>query len=186
MNVRPKTTNSVPLAPLHPMITIGPFDIWGIDFMTCKPHSARGHTYIIIVVDYITKWAKTMMTYNANIITVSQLLFNHVIVIFGVPQSIIIHHGSHFHQSMTAALTTQLGLHHDISTAYCPKANGQVKAVNKVLISMLQRTIGKHEKDWNLIILLALWAYQTSAKITTQFTPFEMVYGLEVTLPIEC
>jgi hypothetical protein len=32
----------------------------------------------------------------------------------------------------------------------------------------------------------ALWAYQTSAKTTTGFTPFQLVYGLEVVLPIEC
>ena len=33
---------------------------------------------------------------------------------------------------------------------------------------------------------LALWAYQTSAKTATGFTPFQLVYGLEVVLPIEC
>jgi hypothetical protein len=33
--------------PLHPMVLVGPFVKWGIDFMTCHPHSARGHGYII-------------------------------------------------------------------------------------------------------------------------------------------
>lgn len=32
----------------------------------------------------------------------------------------------------------------------------------------------------------ALWAYQTISKMTTGFTPFQLVYGMEATLPIEC
>ena len=33
---------------------------------------------------------------------------------------------------------------------------------------------------------MALWAYRTSAKTTIGFTPFQLVYGLEVVLPIKC
>ena len=38
-------------APLHPVIAVGPFAKWGIDFMHCNPTSAGGHGYIIVVVD---------------------------------------------------------------------------------------------------------------------------------------
>lgn len=48
----------VPPAPLHPVVTIGPFPKWGIDYTTCNPRSTRGHGYIIIVVDYFTKWLR--------------------------------------------------------------------------------------------------------------------------------
>ena len=105
---------------------------------------------------------------------------------FGVPQAIVTNHRSYFCQYMMAKLTTQLGLRHDISTHYYPQANGQVEAINKVLITMIQRTIGKHKKDWHLMMLSSLWAYWTSAKTSTSFTPFQLVYGLETTLLIEC
>ena len=36
------------------------------------------------------------------------------------------------------------------------------------------------------MLLLALWEYRTSVKTSTGFTPFQLVYGLEVVLPIEC
>ena len=55
-----------PPVPLHPVITVGPFAKWGIDFMTCNPRLARGHAYIIIVVDYFTKWAEVMPTLVEN------------------------------------------------------------------------------------------------------------------------
>lgn len=51
---------------------------------------------------------------------------------------------------------------------------------------MLQRTVGMHKSSWHLMLFPALWAYQTSVKDATGFTPFQLVYGLEATLPIEC
>jgi len=81
---------------LHCIITIGPFAKWGIDYMTCNPSSARGPGYIIIVVDYFTKWAEEIPTYSANGKMVMQFLLNHVISRFGVPQAIVTDHGSHF------------------------------------------------------------------------------------------
>ena len=83
-------------APLHPVIEVGPFSKWGIDFMHCKPTSARGHGYIIIAVDYFTKWDEEMPTYVEDGKASSLFLFNHVIDRFGVPQAIVTDHVSHF------------------------------------------------------------------------------------------
>ena len=118
--------------------------------------------------------------------TAAQFLFNHVISRFGVLQAIVTDHGKHFRNHMMVELTTQLGLRHDSSTPYYPQANGQVEAVNKILVTMLQRTVGMHKSNWHLMLFPALWAYRTSVKDATGFTPFQLVYGLEATLPIEC
>jgi hypothetical protein len=50
-------------SPLHPIVFINPFSKWGIDFMQCKLTSARGHNYIIILVNYFTKWDEAMPTF---------------------------------------------------------------------------------------------------------------------------
>jgi hypothetical protein len=73
-------------APLHPVVSVGPFAKWGIDFMTCHPHSAGGHGYIIVAVDYFTKWAEAMPTFDNTGKTAALFLFNHVIARFGVPK----------------------------------------------------------------------------------------------------
>lgn len=175
-----------PPAPLHPVVTVGPFAKWGIDHTSYNPHSAGGHGYIITAVDYFTKWAEVMPTLNEDGHTVAQFLFNHVITRFGVPQAIVTDHGKHFRHHMMTLLTTQLGLRQDSSTLYYPQSNGQVEAVNKVSVTMLQCTVGTHRSNWHLVLFPALWAYWTSVKDATGFTPFQLVYGLEATLPIEC
>jgi hypothetical protein len=81
---------------LHPIITIDPFSKWGIDFMQCKPTSAGGHGYIIVAVEYFTKWAEAMPTFLNDGCTVDLFLFNHIITRFGVPRAIVTDHGAHF------------------------------------------------------------------------------------------
>jgi len=85
-----------PPAPLHPIIAVGPFAKWCIDFITCNPHSAGGHAYIILAIDYFTKWAEVMPTFDADGKTAAIFVFNHIITRFGVPQAIITDHGRHF------------------------------------------------------------------------------------------
>ena len=50
--------------PLFPVITVSPFTKWGIDYTTCNPPSAKGHKYIIVAVDYFTKWFEAMPTFG--------------------------------------------------------------------------------------------------------------------------
>lgn len=83
-------------------------------------------------------------------------------------------------------MTAKLGLSHDNSTPYYPQSNGRVEAVNKIPKRMLQRMIGVRKRNWNLILYLALWAYRTLVRNATGFTPFQLVYGLEAILPIQC
>ena len=51
---------------------------------------------------------------------------------------------------------------------------------------MLQRMIGVCKRNWHLILYSTLWVYQTSVRKTTGFSPFQLVYGLEAILPIQC
>ena len=63
--------------------------------------------------DYFTKWAEEMPTYAEDGKTTTLFLFNHLIASFGVPQTIVTDHGSHFHNEMMAKLSEKLGFHHE-------------------------------------------------------------------------
>jgi transposase InsO family protein len=83
-------------------------------------------------------------------------------------------------------LTSNIGLQKEHSSPYYPQANGQVEAVNKSLKTILQRTINSAKSNWHLMLYLPLWAYRTFVKTATSFSPFQLIYGLEAVLPIEC
>jgi hypothetical protein len=109
-------------APLHPVVSIGCFKKWGIDFMTFSPHSARGHGYIIVAMEYFTKWVEVMPTFDNTRKTAALFIFNHIITRFGIPQDIVTDHGIHFRNFMMYDITEKLGLRHEKSTPYYPQA----------------------------------------------------------------
>jgi hypothetical protein len=63
-------------APMFPVITVGPFTKWGIDYTTCNPPSVRGHHYIIVALDYFTKWVEDMPMFKDDGETATLFLFN--------------------------------------------------------------------------------------------------------------
>ena len=113
-------------------------------------------------------------------------MFNHINAQFRVPHAIVTDHGTYFRNHMIIVLSAKLGFCHGNSSSYYHKVNGQVEAIIKVLKTMIQRMVQTHKSNWHLNFFSSLWAYQNSTKTATGFTPFQLVYGLEVVLPIEC
>ena len=64
------------LAPLFLIITVGPFTKLGVDYMTCNLVSIGGHKYIIVVVNYFTKWVEEMATVKVDGGTATYFVFN--------------------------------------------------------------------------------------------------------------
>jgi hypothetical protein len=172
-------------APMFPFITVDPFTKWGIDYTTCHLPSARGNRYIIVAVDYFTKWVEAMPTFNNYGETTTLFLLNQIIARFDIPKEIVTDHGSHFQNKMMSELMSNIGLRQEHSSPYYPQANGQVEAVNKSLKTILQRMINSTKSNWHLILYLALWAYRTFLKTAIGFSPFQLVYELEAVLSIE-
>ena len=73
-----------------------------------------------------------------------------------------------------------------VSMPYYPQANGQVEMINKVLKTMLQLMVGQSKSNWHWQLFSTLWAYRTTVNTSIGFMPFQLVYGLEETLLIEC
>lgn len=86
---------------------------------------------------------------------------------------------------MIREMTNKFQIDHRKTTPYHPQSNGQTERVNQTLVSILRKTLQDSKRDYNTKLTAALWAYKTTFKVTTQATPFTLVYGIEATLPIE-
>ena len=115
--------------------------------MHCRPTSTRGHGYIIVAMDYFKKWDEAMPTYAKEGKIAALFLFNHIITRFRIPRAIVTDHGSNFQNKMMVERTGKLGFRHDNSTPYYPQDNDQVKAINKVLKTMLKHMVGKDKSN---------------------------------------
>nr|GFA93114.1 reverse transcriptase domain-containing protein [Tanacetum cinerariifolium] len=130
------------------------FDIWGIDFMGPFP-SSKGNKYILVAVDYLSKWVKVkaLPTNDARVIVkFLKSLFSR----FGIPRAIISDRGTHF-------------------------CNDQF---NRVMIKY-ERTVGEIRTSWFDKLDDALWAFRTAYKTPIGCTPYMLVYGKSCHLLIE-
>jgi hypothetical protein len=154
--------------------------------MNYNPASAGGHQHIIVAIDYFTKWAEAMSIIKSNGKTATLFVFNQIIARFRIPRDIVTDYGSHFHNEMMKELALKLGLKHGHSSPYYPQENGQAEVVNKSLKTILQNNVRKRKYDWHLMLYPSLWAYRTSVENSIGVSPFQLVHGMEFTLPIEC
>eukprot|EP00253_Pinus_taeda_P005959 PITA_05959 len=92
--------------------------------------------------------------------------------------------GSQFHH-LVEKLMEEYKIKHIKSTPYHPQANGQVESTNKVLEGIITKIVHLHRRDWEERLLEALWAHRTTWRNTIGHSPYELVYGKEVLLPIE-
>ena len=127
-----------------------------------------------------------MPTVKSDGKTATFFVFNQIIARFGIPSEIVTYHGRHFQNEMMEELAAKLGFKHGHSSPYYPKANGKVEAINKSLKTILQKNVSQSKSDWHIMLYPTLWAYRTSVKTTTGFSPFQLVHNVELILPIEC
>lgn len=79
----------------------------------------------------------------------------------------------------------EMGFKFLTSTPYYAQANGQVETVNKVIIGLIKKHVGKKLKNWHKTLDQILWACCTSPKEATNSTPFRLTFGHDVVLTVE-
>ncbi|GJV30083.1 reverse transcriptase domain-containing protein [Tanacetum coccineum] len=159
------------------------FDVWGIDFMGPFP-SSHGNKYILVAVDYLSKWveAKALPTNDARVVV---KFLKSLFARFGTPRAIISDRGTNFCNDQFAKVMSKYGVTHHLATAYHPQTSGQVEVSNRGLKRILERTVGENRASWSDKLDDALWAFRTAFKTPIGCTPYKLVYGKSCHLPIE-
>ncbi|GKE03293.1 reverse transcriptase domain-containing protein [Tanacetum coccineum] len=159
------------------------FDVWGIDFMGPFP-SSRGNKYILVAVDYLSKWveAKALPTNDARVVV---KFLKSLFARFGTPSAIISDRGTHFCNDQFAKVMLKYGVTHRFSTAYHPQMSGQVEVSNRGLKRILERTVREKRASWSDKLDDALWTFRTAFKTPIGCTPYKLVYEKACHLPIE-
>ncbi|GKA85912.1 reverse transcriptase domain-containing protein [Tanacetum coccineum] len=146
--------------------------------------SSKGNKYILVAVNYLSKWveAKALPTNDARVVV---KFLKSLFTRFGTPRPIISDRGTHFCNDQFAKVMFKYGVTHRLATAYHPQTSGQVEVSNHGLKRILERTVGENRATWSDKLDDALWAFRPAFKTPIGCTPYQLVYGESCHLPVE-
>jgi hypothetical protein len=170
--------------PQNGILEIEPFDCWGIDFMGPFSSSYK-NLYILVCVDYVTKWVEATACVANDAQTVINFLKKNVFARFGVPRVLISDGGKHFCNKYLESVLAKYNVKHKVATPYHPQTCGQVKVSNRQLKQILEKNVANSRKDWAKKLDDALWAYRTTFKTHLGLSLYQLMYGKACHLPVE-
>jgi hypothetical protein len=139
---------------------------------------------VLVAIDYLTKWTEHVPLKNMMHKEVIHFILGHIIHRFGIPQTLTRDQGSSFMSLQVHEFAESLKIKLLSSSPYYAKDNGQAESSNKTLIKLIKK-IEENSKMWHEVLSEALWSYRISKHSAIKVTPFELIYGQEVVLPVE-
>src|SRR6266498_2048923 len=160
------------------------FERWGVDIVRSLPITREGNRYIIVAMDYFSRWPEARSLKAANADTVGTFLYKEIICRFGAPRILQSDRGTHFVNELIQRLTKRFRIKHSLSSPYHPQLNGLVERFNKTLCEGIAK-LAEEVDQWDKFIQLVLFAYRTKVLRISKQSPYKLVYGKEPTLVMD-
>jgi len=162
-----------------------PFAAWGMDVIgPIEPPASNGHRFILVAIDYFTKWVEASTYKAVTKKVVADFVRNNIVCRFGIPESIITDNAANLNSDLMKETCERFKIAHRNSTVYRPQMNGAVEAANKNIKKILRKIVDSH-RQWHEKLPYALLGYRTTIRTSTGATPYMLVYGSEAVIPAE-
>jgi hypothetical protein len=176
-------TKKVPLGTMP--LSVVPFQRVAVDIIgPVLPASERGHRFILVVVDFATRYPEAIALKRIDTATVAEALWG-IWTRVGVPERVLSDNGTQFTSEMMKETLQLLSVHQDHTTPYHAQCNGAVERFNGTLKTMLKRMCIDHPREWDRYLPAVLFAYREVPHASSGFSPFELLYGRTVRGPLQ-
>ncbi|XP_043687647.1 uncharacterized protein LOC122638862 [Telopea speciosissima] len=176
----------VPATQLHPIVKLWPFRGWALDLIgKVTPPSVQGYAFVIVAIDYFTKWVEAVPMKSVNQANVIRFVKREIIHHFGLPKTLTCDNGSVFPGGELSRFAQEYGMTVTFFTPFYAQGNGKAEASNKVIKANLSKVIDENPRSWAEMLSEVLWAFRTSKRTTTGTTPYALTFGHNAILPME-
>ena len=135
--------------------------------------TAKGNKkFVIVAVDYFTKWAEAEALARIGQSDVKGVVWKNVVCRFGIPQVLITDNGTQFDESLFRNFCAELGIRQHFSSPGHPQANGQAEVTNRSILEALKKRMVGAKGNWLDELTDILWSYRTSVRAPTGESPF--------------
>ena len=170
-------------APMVNIRTTYPFELVCMDYLSLEPdsHDTRN---ILVITDHFTKFAVAVPTKDQKARTVAKALWENFLVHYGFPSRLHSDQGRDFESHTIRELCSLFGAEKVRTTPYHPQGN-PVERFNRTLLSMLGTLEDKDKQHWRDFVKPLVHAYNCTINDTTGYSPYELMFGRQPTLPVD-
>ena len=133
---------------LNPLSSPWPLAQWGLDIVGPFPKAVGNKNYLLVGIDYFTKWVEAEPLANIRGVDVKRFIWKNIITRFRVPHTLISDNGLQFDSKAFKKYCCDLGIKSRYSTPAYPLVNGQAETVNKVIVSGLKKRLDNAKGRW--------------------------------------
>lgn len=178
-----KNNRRQPHIPLTPLPIVERFERIHIDILGPLPKSNEGYQYVLLIVHSFSKWVEGFPLRIQEAKEIASILFREIICRYGAPRIIVSDRGRNFMSKLVTALCEMFSITRHHTSSYHPQTNSTVERTNGSLTQILRSYIDEDQKNW--VELLPCVLMSLRSKPCTEFSPYQLMFGKEMELPID-
>jgi hypothetical protein len=164
--------------------TVGaPMDRVATDILGPFPTSATGNKYILLCMDYFTKFVEAYPIPEQTAEVTAHKIVYEFFSRYGIPLELHSDQGRNYESKLFKEVMSLLGSHKTRTSPYHAASNGMVERMNKTLLDMIAIFVSDNQSDWDQQLPLLTAAYRSCVHDTTKYTPNMLMFGREAYLP---
>lgn len=172
--------------PLKPIPVDDVFSRWHMDILSGLPTTKDKYKHVLLLVDSYSKYCEAFPLRTQEATEVASVLFREIICRYGAPRVLVSDRGRNFMSNLIKALAELFEIKRTYTSAYHPMTNGLVESKNSYILQALRAYCNGDQCDWPDLLPGILMAYRsTPASQSTEYSPFFMLYGREMRLPVD-
>ena len=180
---------SFPKTPLHPIMATAPLDLLHTDFTSIKttlePNQSPRVANVLVFQDHFTKHMLVYVTPDQTVKTITKILYQDYISIFGGLARLLSHRGANFMSAIMQEMCKILGIKKLQTMPYHPQTNGLVERSHQMIMQMI-RKLGEDKKvNWQSHLAEIVHAYNATCSTVTGYSPHYLMFRQRPWLPAE-
>jgi hypothetical protein len=163
-----------------------PLQRWGLDLLGPLPPAQGNLRYVVVVVEYFSKWIEAKPLATITSVTVQKFFWQNIVCRFGVPKAITVDNGTQFDADAFKQFCDQIGTKIHFASVRHPESNGLVERANGIIMTGIMKLIFNQPRGkWPEELIKVVWSHNTTVSRSTGFTLFKLLFGDEVITPEE-
>jgi hypothetical protein len=177
--------NNIPTAtPMQLHEVHEPWHTIGIDIMGPFPATSRQKRFLLVIVDYFTRWIEIFSMRITTSIEIAEVLINQVFTRYGLPRYILSDNGPQFVSNLFSEFCQLMTIQQKFTANYHPQTN-MTERVNRTLKPLIAIFAQEHPHSWDKEIQKLALAIRTSVNETTGETPAFLMFGRDPIIPLD-